>query len=274
MMESTSSCTKSSGLKANFATAKRTTADRKSAPGWACCLASQASRRLATPGFCGMPASPAVCSIVRRLSVMANWPSRKKPSRAAVAIQFGLPRPALRKATLLASLDLRASAISSSLISNGLNPSRRRSFRTSMCSSSMRRVGYDGAIFVSAAITGQWRRRGAQGSTNQAQERAKQASRSRLILSMDAWCLLEGLTTMTLARWLIPGVAACLLPGIAMAQDLEARFRLAQDPKNIQGCTAYDSALTRVHTFTLKGGQAEVKSAGGIDDKMKLVRPN
>jgi len=91
---------------------------------------------------------------------------------------------------------------------------------------------------------------------------------------MDAWCLLEGLTTMTLARWLIPGVAACLLPGIAMAQDLEARFRLAQDPKNIQGCTAYDSALTRVHTFTLKGGQAEVKSAGGIDDKMKLVRPN
>ena len=51
-------------------------------------------------------------------------------------------------------------------------------------------------------------------------------------------------------------------------------FRLAQDPKNIQGCTALDSSFTRVHTLTIKAGEAEIKSAGGIDDKMKLVRPN
>jgi hypothetical protein len=30
--------------------------------------------------------------------MIANWPSRKKPSRGVVAIQFGLPRPASRKA--------------------------------------------------------------------------------------------------------------------------------------------------------------------------------
>jgi hypothetical protein len=65
-----------------------------------------------------------------------------------------------------------------------------------------------------------------------------------------------------------------LLPALAMAQDSITEFRLAQDPKNIQGCTALDPSFTRVHTLTIKGGQAEIKSAGGIDDKMKLVRPN
>ena len=67
---------------------------------------------------------------------------------------------------------------------------------------------------------------------------------------------------------------AMLLPALAMAQHSVTEFRLAQDPKNIQGCTALDPSLTRVHTLTIKGGQAEIKSAGGIDDKMKLVRPN
>ena len=50
------------------------------------------------PLACGMPPIPAGCSITRLLSVMANWPSRKKPSRGVVAIQFGLPRPAFRNA--------------------------------------------------------------------------------------------------------------------------------------------------------------------------------
>lgn len=67
---------------------------------------------------------------------------------------------------------------------------------------------------------------------------------------------------------------AMLLPTLATAQDSVTEFRLAQDPKNIQGCTAFDPSMTRVHTLTIKGGQAEIKSAGGINDKMKLVRPN
>ena len=50
------------------------------------------------PLACGMPPTPAGCSMSRLLSVMANWPSRKKPSRGVVATQFGLPRPAFRNA--------------------------------------------------------------------------------------------------------------------------------------------------------------------------------
>ena len=42
----------------------------------------------------GRPAS----SMTRLLSVSANWPSRKNASRGVVAIQFGLPRPALSMA--------------------------------------------------------------------------------------------------------------------------------------------------------------------------------
>jgi hypothetical protein len=79
---------------------------------------------------------------------------------------------------------------------------------------------------------------------------------------------------MAVARSAVLSGIAILLPVLAAAQDSVTKFRLAQDSKNIQGCTALDSSFTRVHTLTIKGGQAEVKSAGGIDDKMKLVRPN
>src|SRR4051812_4601263 len=70
-----------------------------------------------------MPPSPAACSITRLLSVMANCPNRKKPSRGAVAIQFGFPRPALRKADCVVFDVFLASLINSSLISNGLSVS-------------------------------------------------------------------------------------------------------------------------------------------------------
>ena len=79
---------------------------------------------------------------------------------------------------------------------------------------------------------------------------------------------------MTAVRCVLLAAVATLLPLLATAQDAVVEFRLAQDPKNIQGCTALDSAMTRVHTLTIKGGQAEIKSAGGIDDEMKLVRPS
>ena len=79
---------------------------------------------------------------------------------------------------------------------------------------------------------------------------------------------------MAVARCALLAAMASLLPMLAMAQDSVTEFRLAQDPKNIQGCTALDSSMTRVHTLPIKGGQAEIKSAGGIDDEMKLVRPN
>src|SRR6266576_2828362 len=112
-------------------------AERKPATGRSECLSSQASRRAAMPPACGIPPTPAGCSITRLLSVSANCPSRKNPSRGVVAIQLGLPRPALRKADWVARDVAFASLMSSSLISNGLRASNFFSVRMSAitCSS-------------------------------------------------------------------------------------------------------------------------------------------
>ena len=69
---------------------------------------------------------------MRLLSVIANWPSRKKPSRGSVAIQLGLPRPALRNAMDADLVAFSAALASSSLISNGLRVSNSRRVRTSI----------------------------------------------------------------------------------------------------------------------------------------------
>jgi hypothetical protein len=61
--------------------------------------------------------------MVRWLSVMANWPSRKKAERGSVAIQLGLPRPALRYAICEAFAVFAATFARSFLISNGLSVS-------------------------------------------------------------------------------------------------------------------------------------------------------
>ena len=50
-------------------------------------------------------------------------------------------------------------------------------------------------------------------------------------------------------------------------------FRLVGAPGNITGCIAADPQFTRVHTFTLKDGQAELTAPGGINTKMKLEKP-
>lgn len=63
-------------------------------------------------------------------------------------------------------------------------------------------------------------------------------------------------------------------PVLAVAQDMSVPFRLAAAPNNIQGCIAADPQFTRVHTFTLKGGQAELTAPGGINTRMKLEKPN
>ena len=57
--------------------------------------------------------------MTRWLSVMANWPSKKKELRGSVAIQLGLPRPALRNADCVVLEVSLARLISSFLISNG-----------------------------------------------------------------------------------------------------------------------------------------------------------
>ena len=65
---------------------------------------------------------------------------------------------------------------------------------------------------------------------------------------------------------------AAFLPVAASAQSVN--FWLAALPGNIQGCIAADPQFTREHTFTLKAGQAELTSPGGINTKLKMVKPN
>jgi hypothetical protein len=67
---------------------------------------------------------------------------------------------------------------------------------------------------------------------------------------------------------------ALLAPAIALAQqDVSVQFRLTAAPGNISGCIAADPQFTRVHTFTVKGGQAELTAPGGINTRMKLDKP-
>jgi len=59
----------------------------------------------------------------------------------------------------------------------------------------------------------------------------------------------------------------------ASAQDSVIPFRFTAVPGNIQGCIAMDPSFTRIYTLTVRGGVVDIRSAGGIDDTMKLVRP-
>jgi hypothetical protein len=70
----------------------------------------------------------------------------------------------------------------------------------------------------------------------------------------------------------LTGVAAAL-PFAVLAQDAQANFWLKGDSSNITGCIRFDPQFTRKHTFTLKNGQAEVTSPGGLNTKLSLVRP-
>lgn len=78
---------------------------------------------------------------------------------------------------------------------------------------------------------------------------------------------------MTPIRLSALAAALALLPAMASAQNSTTEFRLALDPGSIQGCMRLDSSMGRVHTLTLKDGQATIKSAGGIDDKLRMTRP-
>ncbi len=77
---------------------------------------------------------------------------------------------------------------------------------------------------------------------------------------------------MNIASYFACAALAALLPAVASAQSVN--FRLAAVPGNIQGCIAADPQFTREHVFTVKDGQAEITSPGGINTKLKRVKPD
>lgn len=59
----------------------------------------------------------------------------------------------------------------------------------------------------------------------------------------------------------------------AHAQDGSVEFRLVAATGNLAQCSSMDASLSRVHTFTVNGDKAKIKSSGGIDDNMKQTSP-
>ena len=78
---------------------------------------------------------------------------------------------------------------------------------------------------------------------------------------------------MTRANRVASIAIVALLPFAASAQQ-SVNFWLAAVPGNVQGCIAADPQFTREHVFTLKDGEGELTSAGGLKFKMKLTKPN
>lgn len=69
------------------------------------------------------------------------------------------------------------------------------------------------------------------------------------------------------------GVLTAILAAAATAQSAPIEFRLAADKANPGGCTSLDASLSRVHTVTVTGDKALLKSAGGINDTLKQASP-
>ena len=80
---------------------------------------------------------------------------------------------------------------------------------------------------------------------------------------------------MTIACRFVVFAFSVLLATAASAQSSgQAKFWLAAQPGNIQGCISADPQFTREHILTVSDGVAELTSPGGINTKLKMVRPN
>jgi hypothetical protein len=63
--------------------------------------------------------------------------------------------------------------------------------------------------------------------------------------------------------------AALLVPiGVAAAEDSVTHYHLAADAANTSSCRDLDAVLARLHIVTVKKGDVEITSAGGIEGRM------
>jgi hypothetical protein len=73
--------------------------------------------------------------------------------------------------------------------------------------------------------------------------------------------------------WRLAALVVVLLPSVAgAAEDSVTRYRLSAEQSNATTCKALDPALARPHTITVKNGDVEITSAGGIEGRMREVR--
>jgi hypothetical protein len=74
---------------------------------------------------------------------------------------------------------------------------------------------------------------------------------------------------------LLAAIAGVLvLAGTAAAtEDSVTRYHLVADPGNAGKCKFLDPGLARLHTVTVRQGDVEIISAGGIEGRMREIRP-
>lgn len=60
---------------------------------------------------------------------------------------------------------------------------------------------------------------------------------------------------------------------VAAPQPASIEFRVVPDGRNPAGCRRFDTAFSRVHTFTATGTAATLTSAGGINVNMTQTSP-
>ena len=65
-----------------------------------------------------------------------------------------------------------------------------------------------------------------------------------------------------------------LVAGAAAAtEDSITRYHLVGETGNASKCKFLDPALSRLHTVTVTQGDVEIMSAGGIEGRMREIRP-
>ena len=77
----------------------------------------------------------------------------------------------------------------------------------------------------------------------------------------------------TSRRGLAIGAVFLLSTAALAAEDSVTRFRLAGDAANVTACRTLDPALSRPHTVSVRNGDVEITSAGGIEGRMAEIRP-
>jgi hypothetical protein len=94
----------------------------------------------------------------------------------------------------------------------------------------------------------------------------------------------EGRTTMrtlmpTTAALLLALASGCTQPGTTQSSNQAAmqgtpiEFRVVATSRNPSACQQFDSALSRVHTFTPAGATATLRTAGGVTSNMTQTTP-
>lgn len=64
-----------------------------------------------------------------------------------------------------------------------------------------------------------------------------------------------------------------MLSAQAVAQGAPVEFRMVAAQGNPSGCRTLDASMSRVHTVTVTGDKAALKSSGGINDTLKQTQP-